>query len=259
MVLIERAHPSLNEQVITERLKAVSDWYSLYQHDRMGLFRAVLGLQKQLDSGQLKLGRSPVVATLRQFDSREVLRYTRHDRRAAYARLFGFGYAPLSPLPNLAFRNLFSRFTQLIGDDRQPINPARARQAGLILRNNLFQASYGQIQVLRIDLLELLEVALHICASQSIRDGLKVNTPWEVIQQVSGEHHPQARHQMAVAGRAMLGWLARPDTLQQTGPIFADELRRQAIHAQTWLKAAENLQAVPQSRLLPRLQLIPPQ
>ncbi len=263
MVLVERVHQSLDEQVIAERLNAISDWYYLYQHERVGVFRAVVALQERLHRGDFQFGRSPIVLTLRHFDAREVLYYTRHDRRAAYTRLFGYGHTPLSPQPNAAFRDLFYRFNQLVVGyhHTHPISPATIRQAALALRNNLFQASYGQIHVLRLELLQLLEVALRLCDSQAIQQGLNVDTRWDVIALSAGGNlplNPEARLQMALAGRTILRWFAQQGVLQQTGQAFEADVDRLAPHAQTWLTASETARATRRGSQLPRLQLSAP-
>jgi hypothetical protein len=263
MMLVERAHQSFDEQVITERLNAVSDWYYLYHYERMGVFRAVFALQERFAAGHLQLSRSPAALSLQHFDSREVVYYTRHDRRAAYARLFGYGNVPLNPHPNLPFRDLFYRFNQLVFDSQYNNQTclAAVRQAALDLRNNLYEVSYGQIHVLRLELIELLDVALRICDSPAIQRDLNADTRWAVIEQSVGERqspYTLPHHQMALAGRVLLRWLARPQALQQTGQVFADEVHLLATHAQAWLSASDAIRGVRRGIHLPQRQLISP-
>ena len=44
-----------DDTVTSERLLAIADLYYLYQHERMGVFRAVLKMQELFRAGQVRL------------------------------------------------------------------------------------------------------------------------------------------------------------------------------------------------------------
>src|SRR5262245_33802816 len=101
-----------DETVTSERIIAVGDLYYLYQHEKIGVFRAVQKLQELFRGGTVRLSTGPGAFALYQFDRREVLRYTRRDRMAAYRRVLGYGNAPVpaGSRPNTDFHNNFSHF-----------------------------------------------------------------------------------------------------------------------------------------------------
>src|ERR1700691_2493165 len=80
-----------DETITSERIVAVGDMYYLWQHEKIGVFRAVKKLQELFRAGSVRLSGGPGAYALYQFDRREVLRYTQRDRLAAYKRIFGYG------------------------------------------------------------------------------------------------------------------------------------------------------------------------
>src|SRR3712207_1539949 len=82
-----------DETVASERIVAVADLYYIYQHERIGVFRAIQRLQELFRAGAVFLSSGQGAYKLYQFDRRQVLRYTRNDRLAAYRRAFGYGNA----------------------------------------------------------------------------------------------------------------------------------------------------------------------
>ena len=146
-----------DDEVAPERILAVGDLYYIYQHERLGLFRAVLALQQLFIAGAIRLSTGPGAYALHQFDRRQVLRYTERERKQAYRRVFGYTSTPPAPgaQPNAAFHSLFVQFVTSVAeffrDKRvsEVIRPratdpsfgsiAVVRRAGLDLRNNLEQ------------------------------------------------------------------------------------------------------------------------
>ena len=47
--------PEYDDQVNRERISAIADLYYIYQHERLGVFRAVLKLQDLFRSGSVRL------------------------------------------------------------------------------------------------------------------------------------------------------------------------------------------------------------
>ena len=77
-----------DETITSERIMAVGDMYYLWQHEKIGVFRAVQKLQELFKAGTVRLSGGPGAFALYQFDRRDVLRYTKSDRLSAYKRNF---------------------------------------------------------------------------------------------------------------------------------------------------------------------------
>src|SRR5882757_11248877 len=101
-----------DETIPSERIIAVGDVYYLYQHEKIGVFRAVQKLQELFRAGTVRLSGGAGAFALYQFDRREVLRYTQRDRLMAYRRAFGYGNAPVLPnsRANSDFHTHFTHF-----------------------------------------------------------------------------------------------------------------------------------------------------
>ena len=80
-----------DENVNSERIVAVGDLYYIYQHERIGVFRVVQKLKELFEAGAIRLSGGEGAYRLYQFDRRDVLRYTKNDRTAAYRRVLGYG------------------------------------------------------------------------------------------------------------------------------------------------------------------------
>jgi hypothetical protein len=150
-----------DETIPSERIIAVGDVYYLYQHEKIGVFRAVQKLQELFRAGTVRLSGGAGAFALYQFDRREVLRYTQRDRLAAYRRIFNYGGIPVpaGSRPNTDFHKLFSHFIHqvtLFWRDKRISDVIRersydpsfgsiaiVRRAGLDLRNNLKWLSFG--------------------------------------------------------------------------------------------------------------------
>src|SRR5439155_9168890 len=131
---------------------------------------------------------------LYQFDRREVLRYTTRDRISAYRRILGYGSgaAPGNARPNTDYHGLFSHFinqVSLFWRDKRISDVIReraydpsfgsiaiVRRAGLDLRNNLKFTSYGHINVLRVEVMQLLEEAFRILGSDDVKNLFRADT-----------------------------------------------------------------------------------
>src|ERR1700757_2844651 len=101
-----------DETITSERIVAVGDMYYLWQHEKIGVFRVVQKLQELFRAGTVRLSGGPGAFGLYQFDRREVLRYTKTDRLAAYKRIFGYGSGPgpTGSRPNTDYHKLFAHF-----------------------------------------------------------------------------------------------------------------------------------------------------
>jgi len=252
-----------DDTVTPERILAVADLYYLYQHEKIGVFDAVLKLQELFTAGTVRLSNGPGAYGLYRFDRRRVLRHTRTDRLQAFRRVFGYTKTIPAPgaKPNLPFHNLFVQFmtevAEFYRDKRvsEVIRPraddpsfgsiAVVRRAGLDLRNNVKQASYGHINVLRIEMLQLLDEAFRILGTEDIRRLFGADNAWDVIEEVMRQYlghpdiNPSQRNRMAIAGRDVLRWLAQPFILNSTRAEFETLLLDIADRAEEWVTSAE--------------------
>ena len=226
-----------DETVASERIVAVADLCYTYQHERIGVFRAIQKLQELFRAGAVFLSEGQGAYRLYQFDRREVLRYTQRDRLAAYRRAFGYGSTPVvrGAHPNVDFHPLFTGFNQQVAlfwrDKRisdvlreRAFDPsfgsiAVVRRAGLDLRNNLKFMPYGHVNVMRVEVMQLLEEAFRIFGTEDIKKQFGADTAWDVVESILVRHFNERlvtspRQRMAVAGREVLRWLAQPHVLQ---------------------------------------------
>jgi len=262
-----RVPPSVqpyDETVASERIVAVGDLYYIYQHERIGVFRAIQRLQELFRAGAVFLSSGQGAYKLYQFDRRQVLRYTRKDRLAAYQRAFGYGSAQVvrGARANTDFHPLFSNFNNQVAlfwrDKRisdvlreRAYDPsfgsiAIVRRAGLDLRNNLKFMSYGHLNVLRVEVMQLLDEAFRILEAEDIKKQFGADTAWDVIENILVRYFNERlvtspRQGMAVAGRNVLRWLAQPHVLEAKRAPFETKLLQIAESSEEWLTSAQSL------------------
>lgn len=255
-----------DESVTSERLIAVGDIYYLYQHEQIGVFRAVQKLQELFRAGAVRLSAGPGAFALYQFDRREVLRYTRNDRVAAYGRALGYGNGQLvsDSRANATFHKLFSHFVNQVAlywrDKRisdvlreRAYDPsfgsiAIVRRAGLDLRNNLKFTSYGHLNVLRVEVMQLLEEAFNILNADDVKRLFGADNAWDVVEEILVRYFNERletspRQRMAIAAREILRWLAQPHVLQTNRAQFEALLLEIAEYAEEWQTSAEAMGA----------------
>jgi hypothetical protein len=251
-----------DETVTSERIVAVGDLYYIYQHERIGVFRAVQKLQELFRAGTVRLSNGKGAFALYQFDRREVLRYTRRDRMASYRRILGYGDTPTpsGARANTDFHNLFSHFVNQVSlfwrDKRisdvireRSYDPsfgsiAIVRRAGLDLRNNLKWTSFGHLNVLRVEVMQLLDEAFRILNSDDIKRLFGADNAWDVVEEVLIRYFNERlvtspRQRMGVAGREVLRWVSQPHILQNNRAQFETLLLQIAEYAEEWLTSAQ--------------------
>ena len=272
-----------DETITSERIVAVGDMYYLFQHEKIGVFRVVQKLQELFRAGTVRLSGGPGAFALYQFDRREVLRYTMRDRISAYRRIFGYGNGPgpAGSRPNTDFHKLFAHFIHqvtLFWRDKRISDVIReraydpsfgsvaiVRRAGLDLRNNLKWLSYGHLNVLRVEVLQLLEEAFKILNAEDVKRLFGADNAWDVVEEVLIRYFNERlvtspRQRMGVTGREVLRWLAQPHILQTTRAQFETLLLEIAEQAEEWLTSAQAMQLAgrPASgRVLPWTQSTP--
>src|SRR5271170_3559700 len=251
-----------DETITAERIVAVGDMYYLWQHEKIGVFRAVQKLQELFRAGTVRLSSGPGAYGLYQFDRREVLRYTKNDRLSAYKRIFGYGgaSAPTGARPNTDFQKLFSHFVHqvtLFWRDKRISDVIReraydpsfgsiaiVRRAGLDLRNNLKWLSFGHLNVLRVEVMQLLEEAFKILDSDDVKRLFGADNAWDVVEEVLIRYFNERlvtspRQRMGVTGREVLRWLAQPHILQTARSQFETLLLEIAEYSEEWLTSVQ--------------------
>lgn len=253
-----------DEQVTSERILAVADLYYIYQHERMGVFRVVNKLQELYYAGAVRLSTGDGAYGLYRFDRRRVLRFTKRERMQAYRRVLGYTTVTPAPSsqPNDKFHPLFTQFVNNVAEfwrdkrisdvirDRA-FDPsfgsiATVRRAGLDLRHNLKWSSYGHLNVLRIEVLQLLDEAFRILNTEDIKRLFGADNAWDVVEEVMIRYFSQQidasqRNRMAITGRDVIRWLAQKHILNTSRAEFEALLREVAEIAEEWLTSAESL------------------
>ena len=251
-----------DETITSERIIAVGDVYYIYQHETIGVFRVVQKLQELFRAGTVRLSGGAGAYALYQFDRREVLRYTQRDRLAAYRRIFNYGAsaAPTGARPNTDFHKLFAHFIHqvtLFWRDKRISDVIReraydpsfgsiaiVRRAGLDLRNNLKWLSFGHLNVLRVEVMQLLEESFKILNSDDIKRLFGADNAWDVVEEVLIRYFNERlvtspRQRMGVTGREILRWLAQDHILKTTRSEFETLLLEIAEQAEEWLTSAQ--------------------
>jgi hypothetical protein len=251
-----------DETITSERIMAVGDMYYLWQHEKIGVFRVVQKLQELFKAGTVRLSGGPGAFALYQFDRRDVLRYTRNDRLSAYKRIFGYGGAsvPTGSRANTDYHKLFSHFVHqvtLFWRDKRISDVIReraydpsfgsiaiVRRAGLDLRNNLKWLSFGHLNVLRVEVMQLLEEAFKILDSEDVKHLFGADNAWDVVEEVLIRYFNERlvtspRQRMGVTGREILRWLAQKHILQTTRAQFETLLLEIAEQSEEWLTSAQ--------------------
>jgi hypothetical protein len=251
-----------DETITSERIIAVGDVYYIYQHEKIGVFRVVQKLQELFRAGTVRLSGGAGAYALYQFDRREVLRYTQRDRLAAYRRIFNYGTSPVpaGSRPNTDFHKLFAHFIHqvtLFWRDKRISDVIReraydpsfgsiaiVRRAGLDLRNNLKWLSFGHLNVLRVEVMQLLEESFKILNSDDIKRLFGADNAWDVVEEVLIRYFNERlvtspRQRMGVTGREVLRWLAQDHILKTTRSEFETLLLEIAEQAEEWLTSAQ--------------------
>ena len=251
-----------DETITSERIIAVGDVYYIYQHEKIGVFRAVQKLQELFRAGSVRLSGGTGAFALYQFDRREVLRYTQRDRQAAYRRIFNYGGMPVpaGSRPNTDFHKLFAHFIHqvtLFWRDKRISDVIRersydpsfgsiaiVRRAGLDLRNNLKWLSFGHLNVMRVEVMQLLEEAFRILDSDDVKRLFGADNAWDVVEEVLIRYFNERlvtspRQRMGVTGREILRWLAQDHILKTARSEFETLLLQIAEFAEEWLTSAQ--------------------
>jgi hypothetical protein len=121
---------------------------------------------------------------------------------------------------------------------------AVVRRSGLDLRNNLKFTSFGHLNVMRVELMQVLEEAFKILGSPDVIDLFGADNAWDVVDEVLIRYFDERlqsspRQRMAVTGRDVLRWLAGPHILETARGEFEALLMEIAESAEEWLTSAQ--------------------
>jgi hypothetical protein len=253
-----------DEQITSERIVAVGDLYYIYQHEKIGVFRVIRKLKELFHAGAVRLSSGQGAFLLYQFDRRDVLRYTMSDRLQAYRRAFGYGSVavPQGTTPNVDFHNQFGHFVNqvaLFWRDKRISDVVReraydpsfgsiaiVRRAGLDLRNNLKFTSFGHLNVLRVEVMQLLEEAFKILGAEDVKNLFGTDNAWDTVEEILVRYFNERlvtspRQRMGVAGREVLRWLAQPHIMKMQRGQFEALLLEIAEFAEEWLTSAQSM------------------
>jgi hypothetical protein len=254
-----------DDTVTSDRILATADLYYLYVHERLGVFRVINKLQELFRAGTLRISSGEGAYGLYRFDKHNILRYHKRDRMRAYRRVFGYTTVDPGPgaRPNPQFHGLFSHFIGEVAkywrdkrisevvreraNDPTFGSMAIVRRAGLDLRNNMKNASYGYINVLRVETSQALAEAFKVLNSPDLKAQFGADNAWEMIELVLWQYfhesvHASTMNRMAVSGREIIRWLAEPFVLQKNRTDFETLLYRIAEYSEEWLSSTEGMQ-----------------
>ncbi len=261
---ISRGVVDYDDTVTSDRILASADLYYICIHEFLGVFRVMNKLQELFRAGTLRISSGEGAYGLYRFDRRNILRYRMRDRLQAYRRVFG--YTKVNPganaRPNPQFHGLLTHFvgeTAKYWRDKRISEVIRqnatdptfgsiaiVRRAGLDLRNNLKNSSYGYINVLRVETSQALAEAFKVLEAPDVRAQFGADNAWELIELVLWQYfhesvHASTMNRMAVTGREILRWLAEPFVLKKNRTDFEALLYRIAESSEEWISSEEGM------------------
>jgi hypothetical protein len=104
--------------------------------------------------------------------------------------------------------------------------------------------SFGHLNVLRVEVMQLLEEAFKILDSEDIKRLFGADNAWDVVEEVLIRYFNERlvtspRQRMGVTGREVLRWLAQPHILQTTRSQFETLLLEIAEQSEEWITSAQ--------------------
>ncbi|WP_139279903.1 hypothetical protein [Rhodococcoides yunnanense] len=121
---------------------------------------------------------------------------------------------------------------------------AVVRRAGLDLRNNLKFTSFGHVNVLRVEVMQVLDECFGILESEDVKRLFGAENGWDVVDEVLIRYFDEKlqsspRQRMAVNGRDVLRWLSAPHILRTSRAEFETLLMQVAESSEEWLTSAQ--------------------
>lgn len=123
---------------------------------------------------------------------------------------------------------------------------AVVRRAGLDLRNNIKFMSFGHLNVLRVEVMQILDEAFRILGADDIKSLFGAAKSCDVVEEVLVRYFNERlvtspRQRMAVTGRDVLRWLSQPFIPESQRAQFETELLQIADTSEEWLTSAQSL------------------
>ena len=259
-----------DDVVSSERANAVADLYYIYQHEHVGVFRAVDTLRELFVTGKVKLSAGPGALGLYRLAAKDALRYSKKARFTAYSRVFGYAAgATGTARVNRDFHPLFVKFireTARYWEGKRLANViqqaqgadtigslAFVRRAALDCAYNVNVSSFGNVNVLRVESMQLLDEGFRILDAPDVKNLFGSQSAWDVAEEVLHRYHNEnpntsARQRLATAGRDILRWLAQAQTLKMARAEFEARLIEISDACDEWLTSAESLGVVGSAR-----------
>jgi hypothetical protein len=263
-VVVSGGVVNYDDQLTSDRILSTADLYYQYMNERIGVFQVLWKLQELFRAGTLRISGGPGAFGLYRFDKHAILRYRQLDRMRAYRRVLGYTNVPAGPgaRTNADFHALFTHFIAEVAkfwrDKRisevirhNATDPtfgsvAIVRRAGLDLRNNVKNSSYGYVNVLRVETSQALDEAFKVLDASDLKAQLGAEDPWDLIELVMWQYfgrtvQASTMNRMAVAGRDILRWLAENYVLQQDRSAFESALYQIGETAEEWISSEHGL------------------
>jgi hypothetical protein len=252
-----------DESITPSQAHAWSQLYFIYQHEKMGVFRAVAQLQKLFRDGRIQIQSGPGARALYVLLRHTPLRYSAKDRAIAYMRVFNYGRAP-RPAGAVINKNfhyqlvaLMSSLAQYFRDltigevirgsgeiEQRPYGSiATVQRLAIDLRYALDRASYGNIVALTHETGLYLDQVLDLLETPDIKNSFGVRTRWELLERIAnlyfgGTKELSHRAKMAEAGRRVLQWVASSDFSAYVDPdTFRAGAQVAGSQAEAWIAA----------------------
>lgn len=253
-----------DEKLAADRIIATADLYYICIHELLGIWQVMFKLQELFRAGTLRIWNEAGALGLYRFDKHNILRYQRAERLRAYKRVFGYTDAPVGPnaRANPEFHGLLVHFigeTAKYWRDRRISEVIRerandptfgsiaiVRRAGLDLRNNLKNSSYGYVSVLRNETGQALDEAFTVLNAPDLRAQFGAESAWDVVELVMWQYFHRAvyastMNRLAVTGREILRWLAQPYVLETDRLSFETKLNQIAEASEEWISSEEGM------------------
>jgi len=169
---------------------------------------------------------------------------------------------PQGTTPNVDFHNQLGHFVNqvaLFWRDKRISDVVReraydpsfgsiaiVRRAGLDLRNNLKFTSFGHLNVLRVEVMQLLEEAFKILGAEDVKNLFGTDNAWDTVEEILVRYYNERlvtspRQRMGVAGREVLRWLAQPHIMKMERGQFEALLLEIAEYSEEWLTSAQSM------------------
>jgi len=214
---MKRARPALDATSI----RAVQSIYAAAMLEELKLFQVADRLVELFQSGVLPIARGVAGQQLYRYARTSRDRLTAADRRTLYARTLGIGGHQTGARWNRDFGDLWMRFLASVAAlARQASATDLLRLAGDVhgagrdLAANLSGHGNGLAYYAARELHAQIELIMELLSKPEIRSVYGARDPWQVVDKLAalelgGAGNITRYRTMAMAGSAIIGWLAR--------------------------------------------------